>query len=73
MTLTATEAPIGELVSLSSVGLAEIELEYSDELAHDDEHGNTFLYSALAHFTDGRSVLAWAVFLNIQECSANTD
>ncbi len=60
----------GELVSLASVGLAEVELDYTDELAHDDEHGNTFKYSAPAHFDDGRSVLAWAVFFNIEECSA---
>lgn len=60
----------GELVSLSSVGLAEIELDYSDALQHDDKHGNTFRYSAPAHFDDGRSVLAWAVFFNIERCSA---
>ncbi len=59
----------GELVSLASVGLAEVELDYTDALAHDDEHGNTFRYSAPAHFDDGRSVLAWAVFLNIEKCS----
>ena len=60
----------GELVSLSSVGPAELELNYTDDLAHDDEHGNTFKYSAPAHFDDGRSVLAWAVFFNIEECTA---
>lgn len=59
----------GELVSLASVGLAEVELDYTDALAHDDEHGNTFRYSAPTHFDDGRSVLAWAVFLNIEKCS----
>ena len=63
----------GELVSLSSVGLAEIELDYTDEFAHDDEHGNTFKYSAPAHFDDGRSVLAWAVFFNIEECLRKID
>jgi len=62
----------GELVSLSSVGLVEISLDYSDALAYDDEHGNTFRYSAPAHFDDGRSVLAWAVFLNIETCSSPT-
>ena len=59
----------GELVSLSSGGVVEIELDYTEELAHSDKHGNRFKYSAPAHFDDGRSVLAWAVFLNIEECS----
>ncbi len=61
----------GELVSLSSVGLTEIELDYTDDLAHDDEHGNTFRYSAPAHFADGRSVPAWVVFFNIEKCSGS--
>lgn len=60
----------GELVPLSSFGLAEIGLDYTDEFGYDDEHGNTFKYSAPAHFDDGRSVLAWAVFFNIEECTA---
>ncbi len=62
----------GELVSLSSVGLAEIELDYTDDLAHDDEHGNTFRYSAPAHFADGRSVPVWVVFFNIEKCSGSS-
>ncbi len=45
----------GELILLASVGLTEIELDYTDDHAHDDEHGNTFRYSAPAHFADGRS------------------
>ncbi len=55
----------GELILLASVGLTEIELDYTDDHAHDDKHGNTFRYSAPAHFADGRSVLAWVVFFNI--------
>lgn len=43
----------GELVLLASVGLTEIELDYTDDHAHDDEHRNTFRYSAPAHFVDG--------------------
>ena len=58
-----------ELTSLASAGLTEISLEYSDELMHVDEHGNTFRFSAPAQFEDGRSVPAWAVFLNVEECS----
>lgn len=52
----------GELVVLSDVGLMELELKYTDEKAHADKHGNTFLYSAPTYFADRRVIDAWAVF-----------
>ena len=60
----------GELLTLSKAGLTELNLSYTEANSHTDIHGNTFKYSAPAHFENGRIVDAWVVFFNLESCPA---